>query len=607
MANPRKKNERTRGAAGRKGGGRRSGGEAKDRRAGAGDEGGVVTEVGRKRGREIDELDRGMRKAKLPESVSGVIEKEMSRLRSMEETDDEYANLFSYLSLLRDLPWQAKPPKAPSFKRAHEILDESHFGIDKVKDRILEQLAVMRLKGRVRGPILLLSGPPGVGKTSLARALADAMGRPFQRIAMGGINDEVEIRGHRRTYVGAMPGRIIQAMKRARSSHPVILLDEIDKIDRGAKGGSAVASALLELLDPEQNKAFADNFLGVPFDLSNVFFIATANSVDEIPEPLLDRMETIWLSAYTDDEKIKIASTFLLPEIREDVGLTKGNLRLDDEAVRFLLRHYTREAGVRNLKRELSNIARKIARGLVERRGTARRAGRITREDIVKWLGPMRYVDEPDDKLLPPGVAVGLAVDETGGEILYVETSKSRARSGGGRLQLTGRMGPVMRESAQTALSFLLAHGEKVGINPEDVEDSNIHIHLPDGATPKDGPSAGVAFLAALVSLFSGKSIPASLAMTGEVTLRGQVLAIGGLKEKVLAAARYGKTRVLIPAANWHEVDEIPRGARAKTNIIPVSSMTEVLAHAGLSGPGSGERSTEAAVEPPSSDEQAKD
>ena len=533
---------------------------------------------------DAESLERALRRMYLPAAVRRMVDSDLARIKGDAEMDpSDLSMLLNYLSLIRDMPWLAKAPRTPSFKKAKAILDANHFGLDRVKARVIEQIAVMQLNGKNRGPILLLSGPPGVGKTSLARAMAEALGRPFARVALGGVSEETEIRGYRRTYQSAMPGQIIQAIRRTKSQYPVILLDEIDKAgkDKEKGKGGAVTSALLELLDPEQNRSFYDNYLNLAFDISNVFFVATANNIEDIPEPLMDRMETIWLSAYTDEEKVQISKKYLLPDVRSEVGLTSLQFSLSDEMILYIVRNYTRESGVRQLRRELTSVARKVARGVVENTKRPKNF-KITPRDLTQWLGKARFFDEPNDSSLPAGVTVGLAQTEHGGDIMYVETSKSPARSGQGRLHLTGSLGDVMKESAQTVLSYLLANGDRLGLDTEEIEKSNIHIHLPDGGTPKDGPSAGLAIFSALVSLFMGKAVPAEIAMTGEVSLRGQALSIGALREKAIAAVRYGKTKILIPAGNRADIDEIPAAVRQKLTIVAVSSMDEVLKHCGL-------------------------
>lgn len=534
---------------------------------------------------ELDALD-------LPDYVREAVDRELARMEIMAAGSSEYMVSHSYLSWIKDLPWVVSgsaKAKVPPLSVARRHLAKGHYGLENVKERILEYLAVMRHRGQNRGEILLLAGPPGVGKTSLARQVAAALDRPFVAVSLGGVRDEAEIRGHRRTYIGSMPGKIMQALKQAKSAAPVVLLDEIDKVGLD-HGRGAVASALLEVLDFEQNKSFVDHYLGIPYDLSNVIFIATANETAAIPGPLLDRFELVELSSYTEGEKLEIAVRHLLPAIRRDLRLTKTQFDLSAKTLTQVIRQYTREAGVRQLKRELTTMGRKAVKALLERKGRER----LSHETLPRWLGQPRYIDEPNDARLTPGVAIGLAYTAIGGDILYIETNQTNQLSladaksvgGGARLSLTGSLGKVMRESAHAALSYLMAlvHA-KPGLLPitaQQIATSHIHLHLPDGATPKDGPSAGVAIMCAIASLLMDKTLSAKLAMTGEITLRGQVLAIGGLKEKLLAAHRYGKTRVIIPAANQHELASLPRDILRELEILPVRTMEEALLHAGL-------------------------
>ncbi len=529
-------------------------------------------------GQDVDVLAEEFAALALPDAVREIVDDELERLASMSPGSSEYMVSHTYLFTLKDLPWSAKVPSMPSLRKASEVLQRAHFGLDKVKERIVEHLAVMRHSKSSRGQILLLVGPPGVGKTSLAQSIAAGLGRSFVRIALGGVRDEAEIRGHRRTYIAAMPGKIIQGLKQAKSRAPVMLLDEIDKAGRDARGD--VAAALLEVLDPEQNQHFTDHYLGVPFDLSHVVFIATANDLGAIPAPLRDRMEVVELSSYTEQEKLEIAKRHLLPSLRKDLRLTAKQLRLSDAALRAIINFYTREAGVRQLKQELTRIARKIVKGVVER--SLRQSPVIDENSLHKWLGVARYIDEPRDRVLTPGVAVGLAYTDFGGEIMYIEASIVYLGPGKGRVQLTGSLGKVMQESVQAVTTYILANATELQFPVERIEDSKIHVHFPDGATPKDGPSAGVAVLAAAVSALKRIALPSDMAMTGEVTLRGQVLPVGGIKEKLLAAHRYGKRRIIMPYANLRDLEDVPVSVLREVEVFPVQTMSEVLRLAGL-------------------------
>ena len=550
-------------------------------------------DLGAPEGDDIAVLKNSLDQLKLPEKVLENANREIDRLAMMPSGSPEYMISWTFLNWIKDLPWEKhkeeKKSKPIDLNKATQILDQHHYGLPRIKERVLEFIALLQHRGQVSGQILLLSGPPGVGKTSLGKSIASALERPFVRVSLGGVKDEAEIRGHRRTYIGSMPGKIIQAMKDAGSSKPVILLDEIDKA--GRDGGRDLSSALLEVLDPEQNQSFTDHYLGFPFDLSEVLFIATANSLREISAPLLDRMEVLELSGYTEKEKINIANRHLLPQIREDFSLTEKNFALDQTVLPLIIRYYTREAGVRQLGRSLSTIGRKVVRGIVESTETIndKSDNIVTSEHLVHYLGNPKYFSEPIDKKVPPGVAIGLAYTTVGGDILYIESRKNESKNSGGSLVLTGSLGKVMQESAQTVFSFLLSHADFLAIDRKDMLENKVHIHLPDGATPKDGPSAGVALLCAVASLFNGRSVRSSLAMTGEITLRGQVLPVGGIKEKLLAAHRYGRKEVIIPAANWMDLEEIPDEVLEDLKLYPVQTMLEVLVIAHLLDPANGE------------------
>jgi ATP-dependent Lon protease len=468
-----------------------------------------------------------------------------------------------------ELPWSKKTKDQLDLKAAKKILDQDHYDLEKVKDRILEYLAVRKLKEKMKGPILCFVGPPGVGKTSLGRSIARALGREFVRVSLGGIRDEAEIRGHRRTYVGALPGRIIQGIKQAGSNNPVFMMDEIDKIGMDFRGDPS--AALLEVLDPEQNNAFSDHYLGVPFDLSNVMFITTANLMDPIPSALRDRMEVIPVSGYTTEEKTGIARSFIIPRQLVEHGLKASQIAITAPALHAIISQYTREAGVRNMEREIANVLRKVARKIAEGKESDTK---ITGSNIHRYLGSPKFLPEAEQERDEVGVATGLAWTEAGGDIIYVEASVVKGR---GQLTLTGHLGDVMKESAQAALSYVRSRVKELGIKPDTFAKNDLHIHVPAGAIPKDGPSAGITMATAIASALTNTPIAREVAMTGEVTLRGRVLPIGGLKEKLLAAKRAGLTTVVLPARNRKDMDEVPKHVRRGLKLVFVETMDDVL------------------------------
>jgi len=505
---------------------------------------------------ELKELEDKLKAAKMPEESESVALKELDRLSRIPTQSPEYNVSRTYIEWLSDLPWSDSTEDRIDLKQAMKILDEDHYGLEKVKERIIEYLAVRNLKQKkdpdstVRGPILCFGGPPGVGKTSLGRSIARAMGRKFVRLSLGGVRDEAEIRGHRRTYIGALPGRIIQSIKKAGKNNPVFMLDEIDKLGSDFRGDPS--SALLEVLDPEQNHSFSDHYLEVVFDLSNVMFISTANYQDAIPPALRDRMEILDFSGYIEDEKLQIAKRHILPKQIEENGLTKDQVSFDAPSIKELIRSYTREAGVRNLEREVANVLRKVARELVE---SKTKKFRITKKQVGEYLGAPSFHSELAERTTKPGVVTGLAWTAAGGDILFVESTRM---NGKGKLTLTGQLGDVMKESATAALTFVRAHATEYGIDPEFNDTSDIHIHVPAGAIPKDGPSAGVSMVTSLVSILSGIPVKTKVAMTGEITLRGNVLPIGGVKEKVTAAHRSGIKEVILPDHNRKDLEDVP-------------------------------------------------
>ncbi|RMD84536.1 MAG: endopeptidase La [Candidatus Dadabacteria bacterium] len=524
---------------------------------------------GEGRGDEIERLRQRIEEAGMPEEARKAAESELDRLAIIPPESAEHTVVRTYIEWLVDLPWSRSTEDNLDTVHARKVLDEDHFDLEKIKERILEFLAVRRLRNNPRGPILCLVGPPGVGKTSLGRSIARAMGRKFYRMSLGGVRDEAEIRGHRRTYVGAMPGRIIQGLKSVGSNNPVFMLDEIDKLGSDVRGDPS--SALLEVLDPEQNYSFRDHYLDVPFDLSRVLFLTTANYLDPIPPALKDRMEVLELSGYSEEEKLEIAKRHLIPKQIEENGLPEGFVEFDDSGILAIIRDYTREAGLRNLEREIGSICRKIARAVSE---GASEPVRIDAAAVSRYLGPARYVSELADRAQKPGVAIGLAWTPHGGDILFIEAAIMR---GSKSLILTGQLGDVMKESAQAALTYLRSNADAYGVDPELFERSDVHIHVPAGAIPKDGPSAGITMLVALASAATGRPVRDRVAMTGEITLRGAVLPVGGIKEKVLAARRAGIAEVYLPARNRKDLEEIEPHLRKGLTFHFVDSVDEVL------------------------------
>ena len=533
---------------------------------------------------EIKELEDRIKAAGIPEEAEKVAMKELDRLTRIPTQSPEYSVSRTYIEWLADLPWSNSSDDQINVKKADKILDEDHYGLEKVKERILEYLAVRNLKqernpdGVVRGPILCFSGPPGVGKTSLGKSIARAIGREFVRMSLGGVRDEAEIRGHRRTYIGALPGRIIQSMKKAGTNNPVFMLDEIDKLGSDFRGDPS--SAMLEVLDPEQNDSFSDHYLEVDFDLSKVMFITTANYQDAIPPALRDRMEILDFSGYIEDEKIKIAQRHLLPKQIEENGLIKNEVSIDKAAISELVRSYTRESGVRNLEREIANVLRKVARDMVEK--TIKKI-RVTKAKVLDYLGAPRFYSELAERTTKPGVVTGLAWTAAGGDILFIESSKMKGK---GNLTLTGQLGDVMKESATAALTYVRSHTDILCI-PEDFhEKTDVHVHVPAGAIPKDGPSAGVSMFTSIVSLLTDKPVMNKLAMTGEITLRGNVLPIGGVKEKVTAAHRSGIKHIILPDHNKKDLEEIPNHIKKDLNFYFAKEIMDVIdvALPGLNG-----------------------
>ncbi len=521
------------------------------------------------RGSEVEELKRRIDDAGMPEEAQKTADNELERLKIIPPESAEHTVVRTYLEWLVNLPWSKSTDDNLDIPHARTVLDEDHYDLEKIKDRILEYLAVRKLKRDSKGPILCFVGPPGTGKTSLGRSIARAVGRKFQRISLGGVRDEAEIRGHRRTYIGALPGRVIQALRNAGSNNPLFMLDEIDKLGMDFRGDPA--SALLEVLDPEQNSTFVDHYLDIPFDLSKMMFITTANYLEPVPPALRDRMEVIELAGYTEEEKLEIAKRHLIPKQRTENGLTEENVELTDEGLQAIIRSYTREAGLRNLEREIGRVCRKVARGVTE--GKTDRIV-VTPEKVREYLGPERFFSEIAERLQDPGVATGLAWTPNGGEILFIEATRMSGKKG---LTLTGHLGEVMKESVQAALSFIRSRAEKLGIPADFFEQSDLHVHVPAGAIPKDGPSAGVAMAVALVSLLTGRVVRHDLAMTGEITLRGKVLPVGGIKEKVLAAKRAGISTVILPKRNETDLEELSDDVRREMKFQFVESIDEAL------------------------------
>lgn len=521
------------------------------------------------RAEEIKEFSKKIEDAKMPEKVLKEAEKQLRRLEKMHPDSAESATVRTYLDWLVELPWSKSTTDNLDIKAAEKVLNDDHYDLEKVKERILEYLSVRKLKEKMKGPILCFIGPPGVGKTSLGRSIAKALGREFVRMSLGGTRDEAEIRGHRRTYVGALPGRIVQGIKTSGTNNPVFMLDEIDKIGMDFRGDPS--SALLEVLDPEQNNSFVDHYLAVPFDLSKVMFITTGNLVDTIPNPLRDRMEIIYLSGYTKEEKLGIAKNYLIPKQLEEHGINSKILKITDPGLLNIISQYTREAGVRNLEREIAHLCRKVAKKIVEGK---EKTFVIKAKNLHRYLGVPKFLPEEEMDKDEIGVATGLAWTESGGDIIYVEATTMKGK---GHLTLTGQLGDIMKESAQAALSYVRSRSKKLGINDEIYSKTDIHIHVPAGAIPKDGPSAGITMATSIASAFTGKPVNKNIAMTGEVTLRGRVLPIGGLKEKTLAAKRMGIKKVIIPKRNKKDLEDIPKYVKKDMEFIFAETMDDVL------------------------------
>ena len=518
---------------------------------------------------EVKELTKKIEEAKLPPEAQKEAERELNRLAKMPTASAEYTVSRTYLDLIVALPWSISTTDSLDIQTARKILDEDHYDLEKVKERILEYLAVRKLKHDMKGPILCFVGPPGTGKTSVGMSIARAIGRKFVRISLGGVRDEAEIRGHRRTYIGALPGRIIQGLRKVGSNNPVFMLDEIDKLGADFRGDPS--AALLEVLDPEQNHAFSDHYLDVPFDLTSVMFITTANILDPIPPALKDRMEVLELPGYTAEEKVFIAKQFTIPKQFKEHGLTKEQITIEDDAIRAIISDYTREAGIRNLEREIAHICRKVAKNIAS---GEKKSVTVTADQLHNLLGPIKFISEVAERTSEAGVATGLAWTQAGGDILFIEAT---SMSGTGKLMLTGQLGDVMKESAQAAMSYIRAKVKKLGITFKDFNKYDFHIHIPAGAIPKDGPSAGVTMAMALISLLKEIPVLSHVAMTGEITLRGRVLPVGGIKEKVLAAKRAGITTVILPRRNEKDLVEVPENAKKEINFIFVEKVDEML------------------------------
>lgn len=518
---------------------------------------------------EAEQLRKRLEEADLPDDVRKEATRELKRMEALPQAAPDYHVIRTYLEYILELPWRTSSEEKLDLTEARKILDEDHYGLEDIKERILESLAVVKMRPDSKSPIILFVGPPGVGKTSLGRSIARALGREFDRLSLGGMRDEAELRGHRRTYVGAMPGRIIQSLRRVKYNNPVLMLDEVDKLGNDFRGDPA--SALLEILDPAQNNTFRDNYIDLPFDLSKVFFIATANQLAPIPMPLRDRMEIIQLAGYSDREKLAIARQYLIPRQIEENGLTPEQLEITDDAINLITSRYTREAGVRQLERTVGNLARKVtlkvAEGLTDK-------VTISAEEVKGYLGPPKVYPEEARNELPPGVATGMAWTEMGGEVLFIEAT---LLPGGSGLNLTGQLGDVMKESAQAARSYLWSHATEFGIDPEVIKSNGVHLHVPAGAIPKDGPSAGVTMASALASLYTGRKVRNDTAMTGEITLSGLVFPVGGVKEKILAAHRAGIRRIVLPFRNEADTEDIPEDVLKELTIIPCSWISDVL------------------------------
>jgi ATP-dependent Lon protease len=521
-------------------------------------------------GDDIDDLQERLTKARLPEDARKVADKELRRLGTIQPSSPEHTVIRTYLEWFADLPWERTTVDNLDISNARKVLDKRHYSLEKIKKRILEYLAVSKLCNEMKGPILCLVGPPGVGKTSLAMSVAEALGRKNVRIALGGVHDEAEIRGHRRTYIGSMPGKIIQSLKSAGTKNPVFILDEIDKLGRDWRGDPT--SAMLEVLDPEQNNSFQDHYLNIPFDLSRVLFITTANSKDTIPAPLLDRMEVLELSGYTHEEKLQIAVKHLLPKQMKEHGLQPNHFKISNNVLSHMINHHTREAGVRNLDRALATICRAVAVRTVEDRWKF--GSRVTKSQLSEYLGPDRFIREVAERTEVPGIATGLAWTATGGDILFIEATRM---PGSGKMKLTGQLGDVMKESAQIAISYIRSRAEELGVDPNFTTDHDIHIHVPAGATPKDGPSAGVTLFSAVISQLTNRRVRGDVAMTGEITLRGLVLPVGGVKDKILAAQRAGIRTVVLPERNKKDMQEVPESAKKDLKFKFVKRIEELL------------------------------